>query len=277
MTGWERPLVVATRAEQAGDGFARVLREAGVNAVAMPTISIGPPQDPVPLTEALRHLGSTRWIVFTSAEAVAATCAHADWAHAWRSLPERPRIAAVGPATAARVRAFGLPCDLVPERSSGRGLAAALVTCDGSLAGAQVLWPRSDIAGRELPDALTAAGALVIEPEAYRTSTTQPNALGKFTAMLEEGSVEAVAFFSPSAATGLARAFDRGSGGALAPGNGSTLARLAGRTEVASIGPSTSAALEALGARVTIESETRAGSELATAILRKLARRKGAA
>src|ERR671912_538294 len=156
-------------------------------------------------------------------------------------------------------------------------LAAALVTCDGSLAGAQVLWPRSDIAGRELPDALTAAGALVIEPEAYRTSTTQPNALGTFTAMLDEGSVEAVAFFSPSAATGLARAFDRGSMGALASGNGSTLARLAGRTEVASIGPSTSAALEALGARVTIESETRAGSELATAILRKLARRKGAA
>jgi uroporphyrinogen-III synthase len=277
VTGWERPLVVATRAEQAGDGFSRVLRQAGVNAVAMPTISIGPPQDPVPLTEALGHLGSTRWIVFTSAEAVAATCAHADWAPAWRSLAERPRIAAVGPATAARVRAFGLPCDLVPERSSGGDLAAALVTCDGSLAGAQVLWPRSDIAGRELPDALTAAGALVIEPEAYRTSTTQPNAVSTFRAMLEEGSVEAVAFFSPSAATGLARAFALSSGGALAPGNGSTLARLAARTEVASIGPSTSAALEALGAPVTIEAETRTGSELATAILRQLARRKGAA
>ena len=268
MTSWERPLVVSTRAEQAGDGFTRVLRDAGVNARAMPTISIGPPQNPRPLAEALTRLASTRWIVFTSAEAVAATCGHAAWADAWRSLPERPRIAAVGPATATRVRAFGLPCDLVPERSSGRGLAEALATCDSSLPGAQVLWPRSDIAGRELPEALTAAGAVVIEPEAYRTSTVQPDALGTFTAMLEAGSVEAVAFFSPSAVTGLARALDQNSG---------ALARLAGRTEVASIGPSTSASLEALGAPVTIESETRTGSELATAILRKLARREGAA
>ena len=59
--------------------------------------------------------------------------------------------------------------------------------------------------------------------------------------------------------------------------NSGALARLAGRTEVASIGPSTSASLEALGAPVTIESETRTGSELATAILRTRARREGAA
>ena len=77
------------------------------------------------LTDALERLASSRWIVFTSAEAVAATCTHPGWAEAWRRLFERPRIAAVGPATAARVRSFGLPCDLVPERSSGRDLAAA--------------------------------------------------------------------------------------------------------------------------------------------------------
>jgi uroporphyrinogen-III synthase len=269
VTAWERPLVVATRAEQAGDGFARVLREAGVNAVAMPTISIAPPLESGPLAEALGQLASTRWIVFTSAEAVGATCAHAGWADAWRHAPERPRIAAVGPATAARVRAFGLPCDLVPERSSGGGLAAALAACDGSLAGAHVLWPRSDIAGRDLPDALAAAGAVVTEPEAYRTCPVQPEGLGTFMTMLEEGGVEAVAFFSPSAAAGLARAVD--------PGSRRGLARLAGRTEVASIGPSTSAALEALGAPVTIEAHSRTGSELAAAIVRKLARREGAA
>jgi uroporphyrinogen-III synthase len=269
VTAWKQPLVVATRVEQAGDGFTQVLREGGVHAIAMPTIGIAPPEDPCPLAEAVERLASNRWIVFTSAQAVTAMCTHAAWADAWRTLSERPRIAAVGPATAARVRAFGLPCDLVPERSSGRELAAALAICEGSLAGAHVLWPRSDIAGRELPDALTAAGAVVTEPEAYRTGTVQPDALGIFTATLEKGGVEAVAFFSPSAATGLARAFDQGSGEALA--------RLAGRTEVASIGPSTSAALEALGAPVTIEAQTRSGSALASAILRTLARRKGAA
>jgi uroporphyrinogen-III synthase len=132
-----------------------------------------------------------------------------------------------------------------------------------------VLWPRSDIAGRDLPDALTAAGAVVVEREAYRTCTVQPDALGTFTAMLDGRGVEAVAFFSPSAATGLARAFGRAGPESLAP--------LAGRTEVASIGPSTSAALTALGAPVTIEARTRSGSDLAIAILQKLARRAGAA
>jgi uroporphyrinogen-III synthase len=260
------PLVVATREEQPDDGFARVLREASVRSIAMPTISIGPPEDPGPLTDSIARLASTQWIVFTSAQAVGATCGHAGWAGAWSALTARPRIAAVGPATAARVRAFGLPCDLVPERSNGRELAAALVARDGSLAGVHVLWPRSDVARRELPDALAAAGAIVSDPEAYRTVAIRPAGLATFVAKLDAGCVDAVAFFSPSAAAGLAGAFGQG-----------TLLRLAGRTDVASIGPSTSAALVALGAPATIEADTRTGPGLATAILRQLAARAGAA
>ena len=132
-----------------------------------------------------------------------------------------------------------------------------------------MLWPRSDIAGRELPDALDRRWRGGDRAGGVLHSHREPDALGIFTDMLEGRGVEAVAFFSPSAADGLARAFDGGSRMGLA--------RLAGRTEVASIGPSTSAALEATGAPVTIEAKTRSGSELASAILRQLARRKGAA
>ena len=260
------PLVVSTREEQVGDGFVRLLREAGVQSIALPTISIGPPRDPGPLTESIERLPSTQWIVFTSAQAVAATCGHPRWVEAWRTLAARPRIAAIGPATAARLRTFGLACDFMPARSSGRDLALALAAHDGSLTGSHVLWPRSDIARRELPDALAAAGAIVRDPEAYRTVTVRPEALASFTATLDAGGIAAVAFFSPSAAAGLADALGHGS-----------LQRLAGRTAVASIGPSTSAALDALGAPVTIEAETRTGRGLATAILRHLPRRKGAA
>jgi len=255
------PLVVATREEQPDDGFARLLREAGVQSIAMPTIGIGPPDDPNPLTESIERLSTMRWIVFTSAQAVSATCGHPRWAEAWDALSVRPLIAAVGPATAARVEAFGAACDLVPERSSGRELAARLAASDGSLAGAQVLWPRSDLAHRDLPEALAAAGAIVSEPEAYRTIAIRPPGLETFTENLEAGRVDAVAFFSPSAADALAGACGRG-----------TLHHLAGRTEVASIGPSTSAALLALGAPATIEAEARTGAGLAAAILRHLAR-----
>ena len=260
MTIERAPLVVATREEQPDDGFARLLRDAGVQSVAMPTIAIGPPEDPRPLTESIERLSTLRWIVFTSAQAVSATCGHPRWAEAWNASSVRPLIAAVGPATAARVEAFGAACDLVPERSSGRELAARLAARDGSLAGAHVLWPRSDLAHRDLPEALAAAGAIVSEPEAYRTIAIRPRGIETFTENLDAGRVDAVAFFSPSAAAALSGACGRG-----------TLQHLAGRTEVASIGPSTSAALLALGAPATIEAETRTGAGLAAAILRQLA------
>ena len=266
MSSWCGPLVVATRDEQPDDGFARVLRESGLQSVAMPTIAIGTPLDPGPLARAIERLSSTQWIVFTSAQAVGATCGHPRWPESWRSAPVRPRIAAVGPATAARLRTFGLECDVMPERSGARELAATLGAGDGSLAGAHVLWPRSDIARRELPEALAAAGAIVIDPEAYRTVAVRPAALALFTATLDGGGVDAVAFFSPSAAMGLASALGE-----------DALKRLAGRTEVASIGPSTSAALDALGAPATIQAETRTGPGLAAAIVRHLSRRTGAA
>jgi uroporphyrinogen III methyltransferase/synthase len=263
---WRSPLVVSTREEGGDDGFARVLQAAGVRVIAMPTIAVGPPEDPEPLAEALEHLAATRWVVFTSAHAVAATCGHPVWAGAWGALRTRPRIAAVGPGTAARLSALGLPCDLVPDQPGGRELAAALVRCDASLSGARVLWPRSNLARPDVYAVLTAAGAEVRDPEAYRTALVRPRGLAAFTAKLDAAGIDAVAFFSPSAAEGLAAALP-----------GGTLRRLAGRTHVASIGPSTSAAVDALGAPATIEADPRTAAGLATAIVRRVARSEGAA
>jgi uroporphyrinogen-III synthase len=264
---WRAPLVVATREEQPDDAFAPVLRAAGVEVIAMPTIGHAPSGDARALADAIDRLPSVRWVLFTSVQAVIAACGHPRWAATWQALgTTRPRIAAVGPATADRLRAFGLACDLVPDRSSGGDLAGAVLAREGTLTGVSVLWPRSDIASRELPQALAAAGAIVIEPEAYRTIPIVPAMLNAFAGRLAAGGVDVVAFFSPSAAQGLSRALGDGS-----------LRRLAGRTEVASIGPSTSAALAALGAPATLEAELRSGAGLARAVLQRLTVRRGAA
>jgi uroporphyrinogen-III synthase len=264
---WRAPLVFETRDAQPDDPFASMLRAVGVTVIAMPVIAYAPPADSRPLADAIGRLASVRWVVFTSAQAVAATCGHARWAAVWGSLAtRRPRLAAVGPATERRLRAVGLECDLVPDRSSGGDLAAALLSREGGLTGVPVLWPRSDIATRELPDALAGAGAIVIEPEAYRTVPVVPAALDDFAERLESARIDAVAFFSPSAARSLSRALGDG-----------TLRRLAGRTEVASIGPTTSAALAELGAPATLEAEPHSGAGLARAIRQRLAPRRGAA
>jgi uroporphyrinogen-III synthase len=257
------PLVAVTRDERADGGFSRMLVTLGATCVPLQTIAIKPAKDTAPLSEALDALGRADWVVFTSAHAVDATCGHAAWQRSWRRRPGRTRVAAVGPATAARLRERGVDVDLVPAAASASGLVAALVERAGGLEGQRVIWPRSDVARRELPEALAAAGAIVIDPAAYRTVAIRPRGLAGFLRGLEAGAVDAVAFLSPSSALGLA---------AVLPG--STLAPLCGRTIVASIGPTTSAALAGLGAPADVEPPERTARSLAEAIV-GAARRKG--
>lgn len=258
-----QPLVAVTRDERADDGFSRMLVTLGAACLPLQTIAIRPARDAGPLTEALEALDRADWIVFTSAHAVDATCGHAAWQRSWRRRPGRTRVAAVGKATAARLAERGVDVDLRPAIASAAGLVAALDERAGGLRGRRVIWPRSDVARRELPDALAAAGATVIEPPAYRTVAVRPRGLAAFLRGLESGDVDAVAFLSPSSALGLAAALP-----------GSTLAPLRGRTLVASIGPTTSAALAGLGAPADVEAAERTARSLAEAIV-CAARRQG--
>jgi len=155
--------------------------------------------------------------------------------------------------------------DLQPATSSAAGLAAALTERAGSLKGVRILWPRSDVARRELPDALVAAGAKLSDPPAYRTVAVRPRGLDRFLKSVDEGGIDAVAFLSPSSALGLAAALPS-----------STLVRLAGKTLIASIGPTTSAALASLGARADVEASERSVRSLAEAVVGAV-RRAGAA
>ena len=139
---------------------------------------------------------------------------------------------------------------------------AALVT-RGSINGAHVLWPRSEIAEPELAIALRKHGAVVVDPPAYNTVPAVPAALPQFLLGLDAGQIGATAFLSPSSARGLAAALD------------GTLQTLRGRTLVASVGPTTSQAIMALGASVDIEALERRGDALAAAIADRLSARQG--
>jgi uroporphyrinogen-III synthase len=259
------PVVVVTRDEHANDEFSRMLSALGAEPRGMQTIAIAPPKDLTPLDAALADFAKLDWIVFTSPHAVDAVCAHPNWRRTWKRTPGFVRIAAVGRATAARLTTQGIDVDLVPETASSSALVEALMARAGSLKGTRILWPRSDIARRDLPDALTAAGARVVDPPAYRTVAVRPRGLSGFVQALADGSVDAVAFLSPSSALGLAAVLAEG-----------TLRPLAGRTAVASIGPTTTATLAKLGAPPDVEPQDRTARALAEAIVEHLGARKGA-
>lgn len=258
------PVVAVTRDERADAGFSRMLSTLGARPLPLQTIAIERVKDTSALAAALENLEHADWIVFTSAHAVDAACGHVAWQRLWRRRPGRARVAAIGRATAAQLGERGVEVDLQPAHASAASLVEALRARSGDLRGARIIWPRSDVARRELPDALTDAGAIVTDPPAYRTVVVRPKGLAAFVRSLEAGEIDAVAFLSPSSALGLAASL---SGGTLAP--------LVGRTRLASIGPTTTTALVTLGARADIEPAERTARALADAIVGAIRSRTG--
>ena len=66
----------------------------------------------------------------------------------------------------------------------------------------QVLLPRSDIAGSELPDAIAQRGGTALEVIAYRTEHDR-NCKKEIAALLDTGKTDAIVCFSPSAVRSL--------------------------------------------------------------------------
>jgi uroporphyrinogen III methyltransferase / synthase len=204
-----RPLlgrrVLNTRPAEDAAGFSLALRLAGAEPVELPATEIVPPSDIAPLDTAIRRLAQALrsaaaydWIAFTSAHAVTAFCTRVLALGYDSRILAGAGLACVGPATAARLRDFGLVADLVPDRSAGRHLAAVL----GDVAGQRILLPRSAVALRDLPEGLIARGARVTEVISYETRPAPPDETTL--AALLNGEIDCATFFSPSAVCAVA-------------------------------------------------------------------------
>lgn len=239
-------LVPRTR-HQAGELSAR-LRALGAEPVEAPTIAIRPTREPERLRELLLAVGrgAYDWVAFTSANGVDAVWEAIEDLGRDARLLAPARLAAIGPGTAEALGRRGLRADLVPERATTRGLAAALVIADGGVSGngaaseaPRILLPRADIATPALTEALDAAGWVTDEVEAYRTIPAEdlPTAVRR---RLERGQIDVLAFASSSTV----RNFLTLLGSTPDP-----------RMRVASIGPVTSETCADLGLRVDAEGE----------------------
>jgi uroporphyrinogen-III synthase len=164
-----RPLagkrIVVTRApDQAGE-LAERLQQAGAVLLEAPAIRIALLADAAPLERALKRLSRDSWVVFTSANAANAFWSHAAARIAFQRGDDGPRVAAIGPATAAALHELGVRVDFVPQRHEGAALAAELPLAPG----AHVLLPRSAIGREELPKRLAERGAQVDDVPIYTT------------------------------------------------------------------------------------------------------------
>ncbi|MBI3455889.1 MAG: uroporphyrinogen-III synthase, partial [Candidatus Rokubacteria bacterium] len=237
-----RPLfgrrIVVTRPRAQAARFAGVLEAYGAAVVALPTIRLEPPDDWGPLDGAIARLAMFGWVIFTSANGVAAFRERLAAARLDARALAGARLAAIGPETAEALARGGLRADVVPTEYRAEGLVESL---RGHIApGSEALLVRAAEAREVLPHELRALGTRLTVVPAYRTVPVKEGA-DAVIGLLETRQVDAVTFTSSSAV----RAFMK----LLAP---EEIRRLLGGVVLAAIGPVTAATIGEYGLEVRV-------------------------
>lgn len=239
-----RPLfhqrIIVTRSREQASQLSQKLAEFGADILEVPTIRLEPPTRREDLVDALLELNSYDWLIFTSPNGV---CTFFEYFfrqfHDMRDLGGA-RIAAVGPATANRLKQLHLQVDLMPDEARASSIAEAFAQYE-SIENLKMCLLRAEVANEELPAALEAMGAIVDDVACYRTVPEPEDVSGTAAKVLETGA-EWVTFTSASTVEHFHRRFDL-----------PALARKFPELKIASIGPETSKALAALGLTATFE------------------------
>src|SRR5436309_7040443 len=167
-----RPLsgkrIVVTRTRKQASALSNKLRTLGAHVVELPTIRIEPPGDLRGFAELVQDAHVYDWIVFTSANGVEAFFDVFFKLYDDAREIGGARIAAIGPATAQRVKDFHLHVDLQPEEFVAEAVVREFKK-QGSIENLRILLVRAEKARDVLPKQLSAAGAIV--DEADRKST----------------------------------------------------------------------------------------------------------
>lgn len=197
--------VLVTSAGAPAERLVAALRGAGAEPLVMPLIRIRPTAHPRDLHAAVGRIVANEygWIAITSGNAVSALV-EAMGEHGDDALPAGVRIAAVGQATARRLREAGFAVALVPEQQDAAGLVAAFRT--QGVEGQRVICLLGNLARPVLADGLRGLGAEVDVVEAYRT---EPVAAipDEVRARVQRGVIDVVTFASPSAVETWVRLF----------------------------------------------------------------------
>ncbi len=234
--------IVVTRTRTQASELSRQLAGRGAEVLEIPTIKAVPPTNVTPLADALLELNSYDWLVFTSPTGV--TKFFEFFFRGFEDMRDigGVRIAAVGPATAAKLKELHLKVDVMPEEFVGGKIAAALAKYE-TVENLKFCLLRAEVATRELPQALEALGGIVDDIPCYRTVPETEDRTGAAARLLEAGA-DWITFTSGSTVENFHARFDL-----------PALLKQFPQIKLASIGPETSKALTALGLQSTVEAK----------------------
>ena len=244
-----RPLfgkrVLVTRPVGQAGATAELLRRQGADPLELPAIALFPPPDPARVTAAVRELDRYDVVAFTSENGVLHLFRELDAQGRDARAFGRARVAAVGTATAAALRARGVRADIVPAEFRGDTLADAILA-DPEVAAAlargraRVLVPRALVAREVLAARLQEHGCEVSILPVYETRPASAERRAELITRLEAHAVDAVLLTSSSTADSLCELL------------GARAAELLHGVVLASIGPVTTATAEKRGLTVVV-------------------------
>ncbi len=240
----QRPLfgrkIVVTRTREQASQLADQLNELGAEVLEIPTIKTEDPVNKGALMDAMLGLGEYDWIVFTSPNGV-----DAFFTYFFKGFEDiralgNLRIAAVGPATAAKLKALHLRVDAMPEDYLAAKVTEAISAFE-SVENLRILLMRAEVANPELPSELERVGAIVDDVACYRTVPETEDLNGSAERLMESGA-DWITFTSSSTVENFHARFDL-----------PKLKQQFPAMRLASIGPETSKTLRKLGLEPDVE------------------------
>ncbi len=235
----QRPLsgkrIVVTRTRKQAGALSNRLRDLGAEVIELPTIRIEPPSDLRAFAELVQEAHAYDWIVFTSPNGVSAFFEMFYKLYDDARDIGAARIAAIGPATARRVRDFNLKVELQPDEFVAEAVVREFKK-EGDIENLRILIARAEEARDLLPRELGALGAIVDVASAYRT-VAETDDRTEARARLAAQGADMITFTSSSTVENF-----------LALG-----LPWPQRMQVASIGPITSATARARGLSIAVE------------------------
>jgi uroporphyrinogen-III synthase len=246
-----RVILITRPLSQSQSSVMMVERRGGL-PVVVPMIEILDPDDWSPVDHSIANLKEYDGVIFTSQNGVERFLGRMRSinASAIKILATR-RVYAVGEKTRTSLENAQIPVTLMPERFSANDLASSLRK--EPLAGKRFLFPKGSLAKEEIPAALRACHAKVDEIEVYRTAGATGSTYGALNLALNNGEIDAVAFFSPSAIQNFVHAVEL---------------KYTREPIVACIGPSTAVAAESAGFAKIITAPEATAESLVEALAR---------
>lgn len=190
--------IVLTRPEGSAETWRKTLESFGAEVAELPLIAVRFEPDQTLLSEVLDGIGEYDWVVFTSANGVRGF---------FNRFFERftdirsiggTRLACVGPATEAALRAYHLDADLTPRDSDAVALARKLMT-DHDVENQKVLIVAGNLSSDELARLLIEQGSAIVDT--LRVYETGAVAVGETDAAADfrRRGADVLVFASPSA------------------------------------------------------------------------------